>query len=363
MELHSNSYPSRRIFLLELWKHDMIIKRLAMLSCLISLVCFSGYASATFEFTTNMNMKTCLIQECKDDTARLAPQRIKTRVVINPKSGTDSKKNMERLISQLLDQSVFDFEIFYTNGPNHATELSKEAALLGYGLVLAVGGDGTVNEVGKGLIGSDTAMGIIPSGSGNGLAKHLNISSDPKIAIQIINRFQSIPIDTIQINNDQFIGIAGIGFDAHIARQFAMCKKRGFWSYATLVLQEYPYYSPRFFEMEIDGTWVRKEGLLISFANSSQYGNDIKIAPQASLCDGYLNIIILKSPPVYALPDVLMKLRNGTITHSKYYESICCKEVVVHTNKLIAHIDGEPVFFENGIRLKVLPKSLKVIVP
>ena len=343
----------------------MIKKRLAMLSCLILLVCFSGYASATYEFNTkiNMTMKTRLIQECKDDTTRLAPQRIKTRVVINPKSGTDSKKNMERLISQLLDQSVFDFEIFYTNGPNHATELSKEAALLGYGLVLAVGGDGTVNEVGKGLIGSDTAMGIIPSGSGNGLAKHLNISSDPKIAIQIINQFQSIPIDTIQINNDQFIGIAGIGFDAHIARQFAMCKKRGFWSYATLVLQEYPYYSPRIFEMEIDGTWVRKEGLLISFANSSQYGNDIKIAPQANLCDGYLNIVILKRPPFYALPDVLMKLRNGTITHSKYYESIRCKEVVVHTNKLIAHIDGEPVFFENGIRLKVLPKSLKVIVP
>jgi hypothetical protein len=131
-------YPSRRIFLLELWKHDMIIKRLAMLSCLISLVCFSGYASATSESTTNMDMKTRLIQECKDDTTRLASQRIKTRVVINPKSGTDSKKNMERLIFQLLDQSVFEFEIFYTNGPKHATELSKEAALLGYGLVLAL---------------------------------------------------------------------------------------------------------------------------------------------------------------------------------------------------------------------------------
>jgi diacylglycerol kinase family enzyme len=90
----------------------------------------------------------------------------------------------------------------------------------------------------------------------------------------------------------------------------------------------------------------------------SQYGNDIKIAPQAKLCDGYLHIVILKSPPFYALPDVLMKLRNGTITHSQYYESICCKEVIVHTNKLIAHIDGEPVFFENGIRLKVLNQNL-----
>lgn len=305
----------------------------------------------------NVNQKFLVEQVC------ISPSRIKTRVVINPKSGTDNKKNMEGLISQYLDSSLFDVEIFYTNGPHHATELSKEAAMLGYGLVLAVGGDGTVNEVGKGLIGTQTAIGIVPSGSGNGLAKHLNLSSDPKEALQIINQFQHVLIDTIQINNDYFIGIAGIGFDAHIARQFATCKKRGFWSYAKLVLREYPYYSSQMFEMEIDGKPVRKEGLLISFANSSQYGNDIKVAPQADLCDGYLNLVILKRPPLYALPDILFKLRKGTLTQSKYYESICCKEVIVHTHELTAHIDGEPVFFENGIKLKVLPKSLKVIVP
>lgn len=331
-------------------------KYLAIFFCLISLTIFSGFVPANPIF----NMSN-IVQQCRGDNS--TSQRIRTRVIINPKSGTNKKRNIEELIYRFFDQSAFDFEVFYTNGPMHAYQLSKEAAVLNYDLVIAVGGDGTVNEVGKGLIGSHTAIGIIPSGSGNGLAKHLNISSDPKKAIQVIKRFQCVSIDTIQINNNQLIGIAGIGFDAHIARHFATSKKRGFWSYAALVLQEYPYYSSRIFEMEIDGKSVREEGLLISFANSSQYGNDIKIAPQASLCDGYINIVILKKPPFYALPDILMKLINGTITHSKYYKSMCCREVVVHTRNLIAHIDGEPVFFENGISLKVLPKSLKVVVP
>ena len=287
----------------------------------------------------------------------------KTRIIINPNSGTDSKKNIDKLIFQYLDQSTFDFEIIYTKGPRHATELSKEAAKLGYDLVVAVGGDGTVNEVGKGLIGSNTAMGIIPSGSGNGLAKHLNIPSDLVKAIQVINRFHCTSIDTVQINNDHFLGIAGIGFDAHIAWKFAKSKQRGFWSYAALVFQDYPNYSPQFFKMVIDGKPVMKKGLLVSFANSSQYGNDFKIAPQAKLNDGFLQIVILRNPSFYELPDILMKLRNGTIAHSKYYESICCKEVSIRKKKLMAHIDGEPVFFEDGIQLKVLPKSLKVLNP
>jgi YegS/Rv2252/BmrU family lipid kinase len=322
----------------------------------MSLTIFCGFVSVNSALS-----EPPIIQQCQKDSSTL--QRIKTRVIINPKSGTNNKRNIEKLIYRFFDQSAFDFEVFYTNGPNHAYHLSKEAALSSYDLVIAVGGDGTVNEVGKGLIGSHTAMGIIPSGSGNGLAKHLNISSDPKKAIQVIKRFQCMSIDTIQINRDQLIGIAGIGFDANIARQFATSNKRGFWSYAALVLKEYPCYSSRIFEMEIDGTSISVEGLLVSFANSSQYGNDIKIAPQASLCDGYINIVVLKKPPFYVLPDILMKLRNGTITHSKYYESMCCREVVVHTKNLIAHIDGEPAFFENGISLKVLPKSLKVVVP
>lgn len=301
----------------------------------------------------------CLPLYCEN----VSIQRVKTRVIINPNAGTGCKDNIEKMIYRLLDSSKFDYEVIHTKGPNHATQLSKEAVSLGYDLVLAVGGDGTVNEVGKGLIGSETAMGIIPSGSGNGLARHLQIPSEPAKAIGVINRFHRTAIDTVQINDDFFIGVAGIGFDAHIAREFAKSKQRGFWSYAALVLKNYPHYCPQVFEMEVDGKVVKKKGLLVSFANSSQYGNDIKIAPHAKLNDGHLHLIILKSPPFYALPNIFVKLKNGTISTSKYYESICCREINIPRRKLIAHIDGEPAFFENRIYLKIFPRSLKVVVP
>ncbi len=290
-------------------------------------------------------------------------QKIKTRIIINPHSGTTNKENIENLLPKILDSSKFDYEICYTERAGHATELSHEAASLGYELVIAIGGDGTVNEVGKGLIETNTAMGIIPSGSGNGLARHLKIPSDPKKALQILNQFKTKSIDTVKINNSSFLGVAGIGFDAHIAWKFAKSKRRGFWSYAKLVMRDYFSYTPPVFEMEIDGESVKKEGLLISFANSSQYGNDIMIAPHSKIDNGHLHLVTLKDPSFYHLPTILRRLRNGTITHSKYYESICCKEIIIREKNILAHIDGEPAFFENGLRLQVLPKSLKVVVP
>lgn len=288
---------------------------------------------------------------------------LKTRVIINPKSGTSDKQTIEKTLSLTLKPSLFDLEILYTKGPHHATELSQEAALLGYDLVIAVGGDGTVNEVGKGLLNSHTALAIVPAGSGNGFAKHLGIPQNPSQAIQIIKTFHVAKIDTVQINDDYFLGVAGIGFDANIAWNFAKSKQRGFWSYVSNVLTSYPQYSPQIFDMEIDGKKISKSGLLVSFAKSSQYGNDIHIAPHASLTDGHFHMVILKNPPFYALLDILLKLRNGTITHSKYYESICCREVKIEKKPLIGHIDGEPVYFEKGIHLKILPKSLTVVIP
>ena len=288
---------------------------------------------------------------------------MKTRIIINPKSGTDGKQHIEKLLEQHLDRNRFEWEIIHTAGPNHALRLSKEAAASGFGLVIAVGGDGTVNEVGRGLIGTQTAIGIIPCGSGNGLAKHLGIPTDPLKAIHLINQLQYKPIDTVQVNDDYFLGIAGIGFDAHIAWKFAQSERRGFWSYAALVLRDYPSYPSQVFDMVIDGKTVRKAAFLVSFANSSQYGNDILIAPQAKLNDGVLNLVILKKPPFYAVPGLLLALRRGTIQPSKYYESIPCKEVTIRQANLIAHVDGEPTFFKNGLHLKVLPRSLNVVSP
>jgi len=284
------------------------------------------------------------------------------RFIINPNSGTKSKKKIEKLIRRYIDQSKYDFDVCYTKAAKHATELSLIAARLKYDSVIAVGGDGTINEVSKPLIGSNTSLGIIPMGSGNGLARHLKISQKPIEAIETINGFKNRFIDALQINNHIFLTTAGIGFDAHIAHEFSKLKKRGFFSYANLVIRDCFCYKNKIFELILDGKKVIKKGFLLSFANSSQYGNDIFIAPLAKINDGFFRVAILKRPAFFASLLTLFRLRNKTIHKSKYYETIKCKEAIINKKNIIAHIDGEPVFFDDGIKITVPSKKLKILV-
>lgn len=286
----------------------------------------------------------------------------KTRIIINPHSGTEEKSNLEKLIKEHLNSHDFPYEIVYTSGPKDATRLSKEAAQNGYDLVIAVGGDGTVNEVSKGLIGSDTALGIIPAGSGNGFARHLKIPTEPLKAIENIQNFNLEAIDTVRINDEYFLGVAGIGFDAHIAWKFAESKQRGLASYALLVFKEYPFYSSRTFDFLVDGEPLQRTALIVSFAKSSQYGNNFYIAPQAKANDGLIYLIFLKQPPFYAIPSLITQAKKGTIDKSSYYESIPCKKIEILGRPLYAHLDGEPVYFPQGLVIEILPKTLKAIV-
>lgn len=285
----------------------------------------------------------------------------KIRFIINPHSGTEDKSTLEAHIRKNLDLHQFSYEIFYTSGPKEATALSKEAASLGYDLVVAVGGDGTVNEVGKGLIGTETALGIIPSGSGNGFAKHLHIPAQIEEALRTIQDFRTQKIDTIQANDEYILGVGGIGFDAHISWKFAESKQRGLASYAILVFKEYPGYTSRIYQLTVDGKLMQRTALIVSFAKSTQYGNNFYIAPQAKLDDGLMHLIFLKEPPFYAIPGLISQVKKGTIEQSRYYESIPCKEIEIADQPIQAHLDGEPVYFPHGLKLKVLPKSLKVI--
>jgi diacylglycerol kinase (ATP) len=242
-------------------------------------------------------------------------------------------------------------------------ELSIKAAKNGYDIIVGVGGDGTINEVARGIINTTCLLGIIPCGSGNGFANNLKIPKNPIDALKLINASNYSTIDTVNINDKFFLGIAGIGFDAHIAKKFIDLKRRGLWSYAKIVLKEFFKYKSNNFELIIDGNKINKEAFVISFAKSSQYGNDFKIAPLAKVDDGYLQIAILKYPPLYAILNVILKLKNGYIYKSKYYETIKCKSVIVKHKNILAHLDGEPFHFENEMHLKIYPKSLKIIMP
>ena len=283
--------------------------------------------------------------------------------IVNPISGIGRQKVIEKLIDEQLDRTLFEYEIGYTKAAKHATELAQQAAAKNFDIVVAVGGDGSVNETAKGLIGSNTAMAIIPTGSGNGLARHLNIPLDLEKAMEVINKANETRIDSIQMNDETFVNVAGVGFDAHIGWEFAKYGKRGFSSYVKVIAREFPKYKAQDFELTIDGKTIIKNAYLISFANGSQWGNNAHIAPTADIADGIMDIAILKDFKFYSGLSIGYKLFKKTLHKSSHLEIIKAKEVILKQKGTIAHIDGEPIEMGNELRIKVNPLSLKVIIP
>lgn len=283
--------------------------------------------------------------------------------IVNPISGIGRQKIIEKLIDESLNRLVFDYEIAYTKAAKHATELARNAAAKGFDIVVAVGGDGSVNEVARGLIGTQTAMAVIPTGSGNGMARHLNISLNLKKAIAIINAAKETTVDTMLFNDQPFVNVAGVGFDAHIVWEFAKFGKRGFSSYIKLVLREFPRYKAGNYELTVDGKTLPKTAFLISFANGSQWGNNAYIAPAATMDDGYMDIAILKEFSLLSTIAIGYRLFRKTLPDSSYLEIIRCKEAFLKQSNTVAHIDGEPLEIGNEISIIVKPLSLKVIVP
>jgi diacylglycerol kinase (ATP) len=282
--------------------------------------------------------------------------------IINPISGVGKQKIVESLIPKYLDTTVFDYEIAYTERPRHAKDLSANAASEKIDIVVAVGGDGTVNEVSQGLIGTETAMAIIPAGSGNGLALYLNIPLNFEKAIANINKLALRQIDTVRINDRQFVNVAGVGFDAHISHEFAAYGKRGFVSYLKIILKEFFTYKPKKYRLIINGKEKKKRSFLITFANSSQWGNNAHIAPNALIDDGYLDICFMKKFPLIVAPFIGLRMFRKTLDKSKYIKIIRAQSVEVFRKKPIeAHLDGEPVNFGLHLMIDVVPKSLWVV--
>jgi YegS/Rv2252/BmrU family lipid kinase len=283
--------------------------------------------------------------------------------IINPISGVGRQKVIEKLIDEELDRSLFDYEIAYTKAAKHATELASAAAGSNAHVVVAVGGDGSVNETAKGLVGTETAMAIIPTGSGNGLARHLEIPLDLKKAMHTINTGRIIRVDSMKMNDEVFVNVAGIGFDAHIGWEFARFGKRGFSSYIKVIMREFPRYKAQDFELIADGKKMTRNAYLISFANGSQWGNNAFIAPSADIADGVMEIAILKDFRLLSGIGIAYRLFRRTLGGSLYYEVIHAKQVTVKQKATIAHIDGEPIETGHDLKITVDHLSLKVLVP
>lgn len=285
--------------------------------------------------------------------------------IINPKSGVGRHRTVENDIEDYLDKEFFDYKIVYTQHQGHATEISKQAVVDKIDLVVISGGDGSINEVSQGLIDSDTVMGIIPTGSGNGLARFLEIPLRSRKAIKLLNDFSIKKIDTASVNNELFVSIAGVGFDALIAKKFTKVNIRGFLSYFRLVALTYTHYKPKKYTLIIDGKKIVRRALFISFANSNQFGYNTSIAPNAIIDDGLLEISIVQKPPLIAAPIFGHLLFFKKINHSQYVETLKGKNIIVkRKKKKVVNIDGEAIKFDKKtLHIKVKNRSLKIIVP
>jgi len=284
-------------------------------------------------------------------------------VLINPVSGVGKQKVIEKLISDNVDFALLSVDVKYTQYHAHAHKLAKNAAG-NYDVVVAVGGDGTVNEVGSALIGSDTALAIIPAGSGNGLARHLKIPINIRKAIMLLNTLQTKYIDTIKVNDLYSLNVAGIGFDAHISHLFAKKQHRGLTAYMRLVAAEFATYKAGRYHLTIDDVELKTKAYLISFANSSQYGNNIYIAPDAKIDDGLIDVCIIKEFPKIVAPALLISMLGRDNIRGYLDKIVKAKNIVIeHPDELSGHIDGEPVFLGKKVTVEINPLSLKVIVP
>ena len=283
---------------------------------------------------------------------------MKIRFVINPISGTGKQKGIEEYIAKYIENS----EIIYTEKAGDATSISKEAAKENIDAVVAVGGDGTVNECLKGLVNTNTALGVIPCGSGNGLAYHIGMDRTAEKAIIQLKNAKIETIDSCTSNGAPFVNVSGIGFDAHIANLFSDLKVRGFINYVKIILKELSY-KPQKYTIKYKSIERKITAYMISFANASQYGNDARISPMANIQDGLIDFVIVKDFPKWQIPLFLIKLTTGKVHLSKYVEIIKCKRMEINASNTLLHLDGEPYKASNPVKINVLPRSLKILIP
>lgn len=283
--------------------------------------------------------------------------------VINPISGGKKKLDLPAIIDRYLDKVKYRAICVFTEYAGHATEITEHALKEHYAIIVAVGGDGTINEVAAKLVHSDKMLGIIPFGSGNGLARFLNIPLNPKKAIELINQGNFQTIDTAELNGKKFFNMAGIGFDAHLSAAFAGNKKRGLISYVELGFKEITTYKSQNYRIDIDGKKHDKDAFAISIANSAQYGNNVYISPKSSLTDGFLDVCIIHPISLVKLPVLAFQMITAKTHKSSLVKIIRGKKIrIERVTPGAVHLDGEPMELSTVLEIEIIPASLKVIV-
>jgi diacylglycerol kinase (ATP) len=280
--------------------------------------------------------------------------------IINPNSGNKkAKEGIPQLIDKYLEKTLFNSKIIKTEYAGHATKLTEEAVKNQVPYIVAIGGDGTVNEIAKVLTNTSSTLGIIPMGSGNGLAREMDISMKVEQAIAQLNSLRIRQIDSCFINEIPFFCTAGIGFEAHCADVFSRMGGRGFRNYVKVGLKEYWNYKP----LSIVFGGADYQVFSMTFANSRQFGNDALVAPKASITDGFVDCTIVNPHPFLSAPLLIGQLFSGTLPDSRYVESFRGKKFSLESEKnFLIHFDGEPFQLNsNQLKVRIEERSLRIL--
>lgn len=290
--------------------------------------------------------------------------------IINPIAGKGNGRTLADIIAKNLDKSVYDFEIRFTERAGHAGELAAEAAAKGVDVVVAVGGDGTVNEVASSLCGSSTALAIIPRGSGNGLAYHLGMPYNIREDVAIINRAQFTRIDTASFNGHPFFCTCGVGYDAKVAMDYAKAGTRGLMTYARKTIEAWHSYKPQTYHITTDLADFEVKAFLITCGNANQWGNNYHITPKASLQDGLLDLTIIHPINLLQALPIPLQLLDSHIYHHSKVDITRARSVRIECigdsgqdSMVEAHFDGEAFMSAPVMEIKIAPDNLLVLVP
>jgi len=289
---------------------------------------------------------------------------MKCLFVVNARSGPRRKIDVAQLISEHCEREQMPFELHPCERKEDLDGVIAYAEHERYDVLFAVGGDGTVHEVAKRLIGKAVALGIVPTGSGNGFARHVGLPLALKASLATWASGRIATIDTASVNGIPFLGVMGAGFDALIAHRFAESTKRGMSTYVKEGLFAFAEYQPGQYEIEIDGETIRRRAFVVAVANSSQYGNNARISPLASLQDGLLDLVTVENVSVFSALPLLVRLFNGTIHRSRRAKVAQGKHIIIRREEAApAHLDGEPLMLPAELDVRIVPSSLRVLVP
>ncbi len=285
--------------------------------------------------------------------------------IINPRAGVDRIKAIEDAVQKHLDASIYQWNFAHTQYPKHGTEIAKQAAKDGVDVVVSVGGDGSLNDVIQGIHNTDTVLGIIPLGSGNGLARSAGLPLNIEKAIKVLNKQNIHAIDLGLVDDRRyFISNAGVGFDAVVTEEFAHSKKRGFWSYVGIINNKVWSYNPKDWILELDGKRVEEKAFMITVANATQLGYNFNIAPVALLNDGFFDVVIIKKFPKIFSAIIGLQAFTDTLLNNRYVNHYKAKTVrIFNTNNHIMQMDGDADPCGPEINIQMIEKSIKLLCP